>query len=87
MEGSSIKDVRVISPDGKKMTICEGGIELTFYGDCDDETITWVIERLTPQSTEIQKTPVSTSPERWGAVPRAYILCTEDREIPINSQK
>lgn len=87
MEGSYLEDVRVISADGKTMTILEDGIKPAFYGDCDDETVAWIMERLTPQSTEIQKTPVSTSPERWGAIPRAYILCTEDRAIPIKNQE
>ncbi len=27
------------------------------------------------------------SPERWGALPRWYIECTEDRTIPISSQR
>jgi hypothetical protein len=31
--------------------------------------------------------PVQTTPERWGAVPRVYIECTEDHAISFQSQQ
>ena len=27
------------------------------------------------------------TPERWGSLPRTYVECTEDRTIPISSQR
>jgi pimeloyl-ACP methyl ester carboxylesterase len=41
-----------------------------------------VNEPHTPRSTPLQLTP-----ERYGQVPRTYIECTEDRAIPISSQR
>lgn len=35
-----------------------------------------------PRSEKIQVTP-----ERWGSLPRTYVECTEDRTIPIASQR
>jgi hypothetical protein len=69
------------------MTVERDGVKPTFYGDCDDATVAWVVERLSPQATIIPKTPVSTTPNRWGRLPRAYIQCTEDRAIPLKNQE
>lgn len=35
-----------------------------------------------PRSTTLQLTP-----DRWGSLPRTYVECTEDRTIPISSQR
>jgi pimeloyl-ACP methyl ester carboxylesterase len=35
-----------------------------------------------PRSEELTVTP-----ERWGSLPRTYIECTEDRTIPLSSQR
>jgi pimeloyl-ACP methyl ester carboxylesterase len=86
-QGSSLEGFRILSEDGKTMTVQEDGVKPAFYADCDDATVAWVAERLTPQATIIPKTPVSTTPERWGRLPRAYIQCTEDRAIPLKNQE
>ncbi|WP_428028445.1 alpha/beta fold hydrolase, partial [Altererythrobacter sp.] len=41
-----------------------------------------VAEPHGPRSTRLYPTP-----ERWGSLPRTYIECTEDRTIPISSQR
>jgi pimeloyl-ACP methyl ester carboxylesterase len=41
-----------------------------------------VAEPHGPRSTELQL-----SPERWGSLPRTYLECTEDRTIPLASQR
>ena len=86
-EGSSLEEFRILSEDGKTMTVQEDGVKPAFYADCDDATVAWVIERLSPQATIIPKTQVSTTPERWGRLPRAYIQCTDDKAIPLKNQE
>lgn len=41
-----------------------------------------VAEPKAPRSTAMQLTP-----ERFGSIPRTYVECTEDRTIPISSQR
>lgn len=41
-----------------------------------------VAEPHGPRSTKLHLTP-----ERWGSLPRWYVECTEDRTIPISSQR
>lgn len=78
---------RVVAPDGKTMTIADDGIGPTFYNDCDDETLDWVKARLSRQATSISTTPVQTSAENWGSIPRAFIACAQDMAIPLSVQK
>lgn len=46
-----------------------------------------VLPKLTIEPHGVRTTPVSVTPERWGSVPRTYVECTEDRTIPITSQR
>lgn len=46
-----------------------------------------VLPRLTIEPHGVRTTPVRVSSERWGKVPRTYVECTEDRTIPITSQR
>ena len=43
--------------------------------------------RLVAEPTAPRLSPATISEERWGTVPRTYIECTEDRTIPIASQR
>ena len=86
-EGSLTGNYRIFSSDKKTMFIADEGIKPTFYADCDEETVSWVKERLCPQATVIAQTKVRTSDARWGSIPRVYIECTEDRAIPISQQR
>jgi pimeloyl-ACP methyl ester carboxylesterase len=58
-----------------------------FYGNCSDEDVTFAQSRLVPQSGSPFGTPVETTPERWGRIPRYYIECLRDRAITIELQR
>lgn len=58
-----------------------------FYGNCADDDIAFAQSRLVPQSTAPFGTPVETTEERWGRVPRYYIECATDRAITLNLQR
>jgi pimeloyl-ACP methyl ester carboxylesterase len=60
----------------------EGAREL-FYHDCDDATVRWAFERLTPEvAGDTATTPVSV-PRFWDAeLPRSFIVCAQDRAQP-----
>jgi pimeloyl-ACP methyl ester carboxylesterase len=59
-----------------------------FAGDVPDERWTSVSYLLTPdEPIGPVVTPVTVTRERWGTVPRTYILCTEDKVIPPAAQR
>ncbi|MGB6192488.1 MAG: alpha/beta fold hydrolase [Terracidiphilus sp.] len=58
-----------------------------FYGECSQEDEAFAAQHLTLQGAAPLATPVATSVERWGRIPRYYIECTKDRAIPITTQR
>lgn len=43
--------------------------------------------RLVAEPHGPRSEPLRLSPERWGNLPRTYVECTEDRTIPLSSQR
>jgi pimeloyl-ACP methyl ester carboxylesterase len=43
--------------------------------------------RLVAEPKAPRSTPMRLTPERFGSMPRTYIECTEDRTIPLSSQR
>jgi len=58
-----------------------------FYGNCAEEDVTFAQSRLVAQSGAPFGTPVETTAERWGRIPRYYIECTRDRAITLKLQR
>lgn len=58
----------------------------TFYGGCPQEAVERALERWRPEPLEPMRRPLALTPGRYGAVPRAYIRCSEDRVVPPQSQ-
>lgn len=58
-----------------------------FYGDCPEEDAAFAQSRLVAQSPAPFGTPVQTTMERWGAIPRYYIECARDRAITLMLQR
>jgi pimeloyl-ACP methyl ester carboxylesterase len=58
-----------------------------FYLQCSDEDIAFAQARLVPQSPAPISTPVKTTPERCGRIPRYYIECARDRAITLKLQR
>lgn len=45
------------------------------------------LPRLLAEPHGPRATPIMVTPERWGRLPRTYVECTQDRTIPITSQR
>jgi pimeloyl-ACP methyl ester carboxylesterase len=58
-----------------------------FYANCSQEDEAFARLRLKPQAIAPLQTPVVTSAERWGRIPRYYIECTRDRAITLSLQR
>jgi pimeloyl-ACP methyl ester carboxylesterase len=78
---------RVISADGLSATMPSEIIPETFYGQCSEADVAQAMARLVPQATDPIKRTVTTTPERFGRVRRAYVECLRDNAIPIAMQR
>jgi pimeloyl-ACP methyl ester carboxylesterase len=69
-----------VGPDGTTIFKRECARE-AFYMQCSEEDFSFAQVRLVPQSPAPISTPVETTAERWGRVPRYYIECARDQAI------
>ena len=59
----------------------------TFYGNCADADVVFAQSRLVAEPMAPSGTPVETTAERWGRIPRYYIECERDRAITLELQR
>jgi len=78
--------VTTAHPD-RSTTVNDDAIEPTFYGQVSPDDVAWAKERLCAQATAPIVTPVATTDNGWGRVPRAYIECTKDQALTIGYQR
>jgi pimeloyl-ACP methyl ester carboxylesterase len=77
-----LKHLRIGDDGSMAFATAEGAGEL-FFNDCDDETVRWAFERLTPElAGDTATTPISV-PRFWaGELSRSFIVCLQDRAQP-----
>ena len=61
--------------------IAADGIVETFCADCSAADAAWPVERHRAEPVPPLATPVALTASRFGAVPKAYVLTTQDRTI------
>jgi pimeloyl-ACP methyl ester carboxylesterase len=57
------------------------------YNCCTDEQQAWALPRRRPQAVAAFATPVTVDEEALAAIPRSYVLTTQDRSIPPALQR
>lgn len=77
----------VLSEDFSYCTVKDEVIRDAFYGDCSDEDATNAMSLIAPQPTSPFPTPVITSEENFGRIPRVYIECLRDKAISPSEQR
>jgi pimeloyl-ACP methyl ester carboxylesterase len=58
-----------------------------FYGDCATNDVEFAQSHLSCQPSTPLATPVQTSREHWGRIPRYYVECLRDRAITLELQR
>ncbi len=58
-----------------------------FYNDCSKEDVDKALSLLGPEATNIFKTTLHLSNEKYGSVPRIYIECLRDHTLSPDTQK
>jgi pimeloyl-ACP methyl ester carboxylesterase len=68
----------VMAEDQSYATVKDEAIKDAFYGDCSAEDVARAKSLLVPQAAAPFGTPVNTTAENFGRVPRVYIECLQD---------
>ena len=77
----------VFAPDQSSAMVRTDVLEDVFYADCSPSDIALARTLLVPQAAAPFATPIQTTLERWGTVPRVYIECTADHAISYAAQQ
>jgi pimeloyl-ACP methyl ester carboxylesterase len=84
---SLLLDNAIFSADRLSVTFKESALKAVGFGDCSDEDMALIRSLMVPQATSPLITPVSTTVEHFGRVPRVYIECLRDRTLGPLTQK
>lgn len=85
--GSLVPAHMIPADSGLTCTLRPDVVRDAFYGDCDAETAAFAAARLSPEPLKPLVTPLKVTVARFGSVPRAYIECTRDRTVSLESQR
>jgi pimeloyl-ACP methyl ester carboxylesterase len=77
----------VMADDQSSATVKDEALGEAFYGGCSVEDVARAKSLLVPQAAAPFATPVHTTTENFGRVPRIYIECRRDRAISPSAQK
>ncbi|MFN3823082.1 MAG: alpha/beta fold hydrolase [Pseudorhodobacter sp.] len=80
-----LREAIEVSADGVTFSFLPDMLHDKLYHDCPEGTVDFAKPRLTPQPIRPQATPIALT-DRFAAVPKRYIRCTEDRAIPPEYQ-
>ena len=84
---SQIRSHSTIAQERGQVTIHDEGIQDLFYGECGAEDVALARVLLQPEALAPLGTPIHTTEERFGPIPRVYIECLRDKAIGPASQK
>jgi pimeloyl-ACP methyl ester carboxylesterase len=85
--GSAVLPNLVFASDQSSATVKPDAIRDVFYADCSPSDLALAQALLVPQAAAPFATPIATTAERWGSVPRVYIECTADHAISLATQR
>ena len=77
----------VIEEDKGLHHVRPDGARESFYHDCSDEDAARATARRIPEPLAVVATPVATTRDRFGRIPRTYIECTDDRALGPSLQR
>lgn len=85
--GDRVADRLDFAPDGSSFIVAAAARVNMFYHDCEPAVAAAAAARLVPQSFKVHAAVIGIRPDRSGAVPKTYILTTEDRCISTAFQE
>ncbi|MEJ7644956.1 MAG: alpha/beta fold hydrolase [Chryseolinea sp.] len=83
--GPSVSESLIMSADGKTSTIKKEAIKPLFYHDCSPSDVAFAEAHIGSQPMVCLATPVSLTEEKYGRIPKYYILCTMSKDLDKSS--
>lgn len=83
MDGGELPSALVVDASGVRVD--PGAAARIFFGDADPQTAAAAVAQLRPMA--LQGGPPSVTEPAWWAVPSTYVVCTNDRALPVASQR
>jgi pimeloyl-ACP methyl ester carboxylesterase len=77
----------IVSEDGLIAEVPAEHAAPAFYSDCEPADVEWACARLCPDPLTPMLTPVSLTAERYGTVPKTFVVTTADRTVPPALQR
>ena len=88
LDGTSlVTRERVVDEAAGVMDMDEEAAREAFYGECSEAHVALCRSLYRPEPLAPLDTPVETTEERYGSVPRAYVRCARDRAITPDFQR
>ena len=86
-EESVVTQNLIVDEDGGIATVAEDARREAFYADCSDVDVTLARSLLRPEPLAGLVTPMATTDDGFGSLPRVYIGCEQDRAITPATQQ
>jgi len=75
---------RGLHPHESAVRVAEHAVREIFYHDCSDADVAFARARLSEQSTASFASTLTGA--AWREIPSTYVLCTDDRTVPVPVQ-
>jgi pimeloyl-ACP methyl ester carboxylesterase len=85
--GDQVQANMVVAGDPPLAMMPDAAARTASFGRCSDEVAAWAIERRCPQGVLPMTEPVQLGAADLAAIPRRYVVCTDDRAIPPPLQR
>jgi pimeloyl-ACP methyl ester carboxylesterase len=86
-QGDQVQANLVVDGDPPMATLPAAAAPDVLYGSCPAEQAEWATARMRPQAVAPFATPMTIDDARSYALPRAYVICKQDRAIPLALQR
>lgn len=83
--GPTVVESMVFTEGQKACSLKPENVKALFYHDCLEEDISFAKANLSLQPIAALATPVHLTEERYGTIPKVYILCTEAKDMDKSS--
>jgi pimeloyl-ACP methyl ester carboxylesterase len=84
---SQLGPYMTIAQEEGHIMVRDEGIREVFYGGCDEEDVALARVALQPEALAPLTTPIRTTRERFGRIPRVYVECLRDKAVSPAIQK
>ncbi|HEV7758056.1 MAG TPA: alpha/beta hydrolase [Acidimicrobiales bacterium] len=85
LDGSKLTEAVVL--DEAQVRVDPAAAAEVFYGDADPEVAASLVARLRPMVLDAVMAASPAGPLAWQSIPTTYVVCTNDRALPVASQR